>query len=272
LQAAQSLLEQCLETLQPVETGWAWDATAAYLDLSLLALAGQQPQLAQAYLAAAFSLCQERKLDGYRPLLSALRNLAGLPAGANELSDEREPGSDSPGQWAWLISWARYQRQSTLGRQKDALISLEQAYQRIHQYLAGLPTDQQHQAWDKVPEYRLIAYAWNMVQPQRRTVNLPSPGAPLGRPLRPDEWVEIVWTVAVLEDEAIPGPIARRRHRLARLLREAAAQNAAPAYRHLAEALGVSVRTVVTDMATLRQTQADLPPVRRAAKARTRKD
>lgn len=55
----------------------------------------------------------------------------------------------------------------------------------------------------------------------------------------------------------------RRRHRLLRLLAEAQSQGAAPIYRHLAKALGVSERTVERDMAALRQKHPRLPPTRR---------
>ena len=61
----------------------------------------------------------------------------------------------------------------------------------------------------------------------------------------------MTWTVAAAEDEAICGKVARRRARLLRLLEEAAQQGASPAYEHLAQALGVSLRTLSTDIATL---------------------
>jgi len=67
-----------------------------------------------------------------------------------------------------------------------------------------------------------------------------------------DEWVEVTWTVSAPEDEVIRGKVARRRHRLLRLLREAAEQGAAPTVQHLARALDASARTIKRDIAVLR--------------------
>ena len=87
--------------------------------------------------------------------------------------------------------------------------------------------------------------------------------APLGRSLRQEERVRVLWTVSAAEDEAIADKTARRRARLTRLLREAAAQNAAPTDHDLAAALGVSRRTILRDMAHLAQTGIPIPTRRR---------
>ena len=86
----------------------------------------------------------------------------------------------------------------------------------------------------------------------RITVRLPRAGAPTGRPLREDEWVEVTWTVAAAEDAAIAGKAPRRQHRLLRLLREAGEQGAAPTVDDLAAALGASRATIKRDLAGLR--------------------
>jgi DNA-binding SARP family transcriptional activator len=83
-------------------------------------------------------------------------------------------------------------------------------------------------------------------------ISLPLVTAPTGRPLHDDEFVDVSWTVAALEDEEIPGKADRRRYRVLRLLREAAEHSAAPAVEHLAAALDVSARTIKRDLATLR--------------------
>lgn len=46
--------------------------------------------------------------------------------------------------------------------------------------------------------------------------------------------------------------VTPRRLRLRRLLAEAAEQGAQPAYHHLADALGVSQRTIIRDMTALK--------------------
>jgi len=52
------------------------------------------------------------------------------------------------------------------------------------------------------------------------------------------------------------GAVTLRRNRLERILREARLQGAHPSVRQLAEALGVSPRTVKRDLAALRRTPA----------------
>jgi DNA-binding transcriptional ArsR family regulator len=90
-------------------------------------------------------------------------------------------------------------------------------------------------------------------QPHRISTRLPLASAPTGRPLATDEWVEVTWTLAAPEDDARPGKVARRQHRLLRLLSEASAQGAAPTVTDLAQALGVSRATIKRDLAALRR-------------------
>jgi DNA-binding SARP family transcriptional activator/tetratricopeptide (TPR) repeat protein len=82
-------------------------------------------------------------------------------------------------------------------------------------------------------------------------VRLARTDAPLGRRLRDEEFVDVSWTVYAPDDEVVTGRAARRRHRLLRLLDEAARNGAAPTDDDLAEALGVSRRTVIRDMAVI---------------------
>jgi hypothetical protein len=89
------------------------------------------------------------------------------------------------------------------------------------------------------------------VSPTVVTVTLARADAPLGRALKPDETVSVRWSLATPDDDAVGGDAARRRHRLARLLREAAACGAAPTDDDLANALGVSRRTILRDMVAL---------------------
>ena len=93
--------------------------------------------------------------------------------------------------------------------------------------------------------------------PWQSRVMLPRRGAPTGRTLTAGERVSVVWTAAALP-EATPGTAARR-ERLLRLLDEAATQGAAPTAGELAEALAVSRRTVLRDVAALRKLGREIP-------------
>lgn len=81
--------------------------------------------------------------------------------------------------------------------------------------------------------------------------------APTGRALRDDERIEIVWTIAASDDDKIAGKVKRRRHCLARLLAAARAQGASPTHTQLADALGVSVRTVERDIQSMKDKGED---------------
>jgi DNA-binding SARP family transcriptional activator len=91
--------------------------------------------------------------------------------------------------------------------------------------------------------------------PGQRRVLLARRGIPRGRPLRPDELVEVVWTVELAEQCEVgqtPNKATARQDRLRRLCTEAAAQGAEPTVGDLASALGVTARTVDRDIAALR--------------------
>jgi hypothetical protein len=116
-------------------------------------------------------------------------------------------------------------------------------------FLAQLPLNQQIQA---------ALAEWQ----QQVTVQLVQADVPLGRKLTPDDYVTVTWTISALEDEAITDKTVRRQAVVARMLRDAAAQSAAPTDADLAQALGVSRRTILRDMKVLAE-QDQLPPTRR---------
>jgi tetratricopeptide (TPR) repeat protein len=91
--------------------------------------------------------------------------------------------------------------------------------------------------------------------PGQRRVLLARKGVPRGRSLRPDELVEVIWTVDMPDQHELGQSInkaAARQERLRRLCEEAAAQGAEPTVGDLASALGVTARTVDRDIAALR--------------------
>jgi predicted ATPase/DNA-binding SARP family transcriptional activator len=115
-----------------------------------------------------------------------------------------------------------------------------------HDLLAGIKTK------GMISVHQEIEAAWQKRQSVKRiNVRLPRRGAPRSRPLQDDETLLVTWTVAAAEDEVVHNKVTRRHKRLLRLLEEAQTQGAAPTRKHLATALGVSVRTIERDLARL---------------------
>jgi predicted ATPase/DNA-binding SARP family transcriptional activator len=93
--------------------------------------------------------------------------------------------------------------------------------------------------------------------PGQLCVRLARADVPAHRRPTPDELVTVIWTVdAGEEDTALAdgeGKVALRRHRLLRLLAEAAAADALPTVADLAGGLDFSPRTIRADLAALRR-------------------
>ncbi|MFN8567748.1 MAG: DUF1670 domain-containing protein [Kouleothrix sp.] len=91
--------------------------------------------------------------------------------------------------------------------------------------------------------------------PGQVQVRLARQGTPRGRPLRDDEFTEVIWTLDSPEDTEARnqgGKVAERQARIRRLCAEALAQGAEPTVGDLAAALGVNGRTIDRDIAALR--------------------
>ncbi len=260
LEAARTHLEAGLALL--LEAGERWIAVQAYRGLIFLALEENRPETALRYAEEAEAICRELGLADLTVGILALRGLALLASGQPEpaLAATTEAVARlSPGvEQAYLIPFWHYQVLNAVGRTEEARAAIEQAHQLLLAFLVGLSPEQRRMSLERVPEHRAIVAAWKAVQPRRVTVRLPRADAPTGRPLRDDEYVTVTWTVAAPEDDAIGGKVARRRHRLLRLLREAADCAAAPTVPDLAMALGASTRTVERDLAALRAAGHDV--------------
>jgi DNA-binding SARP family transcriptional activator len=168
---------------------------------------------------------------------------------------------EHPQAWLWSLS----QLLRHLGRHAESADVLEAARRElIRQGMSIADTDRRRGFFERVPLNRAIMGEIDATAPPPVIVRLARADAPLGRALRPDEFVEVQWTLHSATDDAISDPVERRRHRLQRLLDEAAQSAATPTDDDLARALGVSRRTILRDMAVLEAGSARSATRRRA--------
>ncbi len=152
----------------------------------------------------------------------------------------------------FLIYSTAHQVLAAAGETSKAQAVLAEAYALLMERANRLDDEATRRLYlENVAENRAVVEAYR--RQTQKTVRLPRADAPLRRALRADEYVNVTWTVAAPEDEAVPGKSARRQHRLLRLLEEAAAQGAAPTVDDLAAALDVSIATLKRDLETLRR-------------------
>jgi hypothetical protein len=171
------------------------------------------------------------------------------------------PPGEKPQDWMWAL----YLLLTALERNDPARAVLLAAYEELQSQARAIgDAELRRSFFQRVLLNREIVAAYDEMTGMTRTWSGPLAHreAPLGRTLRADEMVPVVWTVAAPEDDAISGKTDRRRHRLKRLLREAEAQDAAPTDDDLGEALGVSRRTILRDLQAL-STEIPHPPTRK---------
>ena len=232
--------------------------------LGLIALDRDDPQQARAWFeqGVAVAQAQQQMVDWAEQLSHLALTYARLGdyEGALRLSGralealERERDVDDH------LKRACWERACIVGvaqGAKAAVPLLERAYQLLMSIVERISDpDLRRSFLENVAENRAIVAAYRLGRPpafpHRRRFCLPRADAPTGRPLRDDEYVEVTWSIAAPEDDEVIGKVARRRHRLLRLLREAAEQAATPTVYDLSEALGVSISTVKRDLAALR--------------------
>lgn len=187
-----------------------------------------------------------KALQGH--LLVALGRPEEALAVTSEALRESQSGVDPPHSVAFAHSLAL----AAVQRCTEADHFLGIAYTEVLRSLGDLPDTSRRIAIDTVPAHRSVVDAWTVRQPERTQFSLARVGAPIGRPLTPDERISVTWTLHSPDDLGIHPVACRRRHRLLRLLSEAAAQNGAPTIPDLAHALGVSKTTVRRDLVLLR--------------------
>jgi DNA-binding SARP family transcriptional activator len=173
------------------------------------------------------------------------------------------PAGEQPQGWLWALT----RLLQGLGRAEDAAAVLDAARAELdRQALAISSTDRRRQFFERVPVNRAIvsAHTRQVRRETTRTVELARRDAPLGRTLREEERVVVHWTLHAPDDDAVGDKGAQRRHRLLRLVEEAAAAGAAPTDGDLAAALGVSRRTILRDIERLAATEPMVTTRRRS--------
>jgi DNA-binding SARP family transcriptional activator len=152
--------------------------------------------------------------------------------------------------------WALWQLLLAVDRTADAATVLRAAYATLQAQAGRLHDPVLRQSFfERVPVNREIvaAHAQLAQTAAQVTARVVRSTVPLGRSLTEADYAAVRWTVHAPEDEAISDRSQRRRFVLKRLLDEAAGQGAAPTDDDLAQALGVSRRTILRDMEALEQ-------------------
>ncbi|OQY17836.1 MAG: hypothetical protein B6I35_13950, partial [Anaerolineaceae bacterium 4572_32.2] len=222
-----------------------WTEAASYFQQAIEAARAGRQTMDQAVLQSYLALAHLRLGHGKQARALAEQAVTTLEGLGEEIGHLKE------------VYFVYYQVVAALEDTATAHPYLEQAYRALQTMAKNIDDpDMRHSFLNNVAENKAIVVAYNSghvpTPLKQRSARLPHIDAPTGRPLRRDEFVEVTWTLAAPEDDEIPDGIARRRHRILRLLREAATQSAAPTVAALADALGVSARTIKRDLTALR--------------------
>ena len=232
--------------------------------LGLIALDRDEPEQARLYFQQASEVAQANQQTMDWTIQQSHLALACLHLGyleeARRLSEQAIATLEESGErfsHAREIYFECYQIVAAAEGSAVARPYLERAYQVLQDMAADIDDpDLRRSFLENVAVNRAIVTAHRLgrlpLPLRRQTVRLPAAGVPTGRPLRDDEYIEVIWTVAAPEDDEVSGKTARRRQRILRLLREAGEQSAAPTVTALASALGVGERTIKRDLAALR--------------------
>lgn len=184
------------------------------------------------------------------------------------LQATRDLGPDDSGELPQAAHYALARILNERGESTAAAEALGRAERSIERQMQTLPSEDERQRYLRTVAINREILEFVRVFRERahgKTVaaRLPSIGAPLGRALRDDDWVDVRWTVETEADRQIRSKVERRHRQIRRLLIEARDQGAAPTHAQIAEALRVSCRTVERDMSELRKAFPDLPGTRR---------
>lgn len=168
---------------------------------------------------------------------------------------------EKPQKWLWSL----YRLLVGLSQSDRAREILGAVYEELQRQAKNISDPaQRREFFEQVPENFAIVKAYDQLVGGPRVISksLARKDVPLGRTLRKDEFVTVQWTLNAVEDDSIFDKAERRLYRLKRLLEEAGKQGAAPTDDDLAQALGVSRRTILRDMQSL-SSKTSKPPTRK---------
>ncbi|MBN1485913.1 MAG: AAA family ATPase [Chloroflexia bacterium] len=153
----------------------------------------------------------------------------------------------------WMILVGLSNTLAELGEQAESVRLRRQAVSLVQGILDGLEDEDIKRSFKSQGAVRTLLGESEPVplESGQTCVGLARLGAPTGRHLLPEEQVLVLWTAQV---DPLPGEdkVARRRRHILHLLSEAAVQGGDPTEADLAAVLGVSTRTVRSDVAALR--------------------
>lgn len=255
LQQAAAYLAESLTVLQKIQST-SYVYVMALRQMALVQLECGLAHEAIDYVEQALAICQKSGMIDMQVTLWGIHGMALLHLGRlSEALTETgtavaalHEGVDQQ----YLVWWWRYQLLVALERDREAAQALHEAYRLLLDHIAPLTPAQQQHSLTALHDHAHIVAQWQAGLKQI-TVSLPHIEAPTGRPLRPDEFVSVTWSLETVADAAIIGKKQRRQQRLLRLLDEASAQQAAPTVPDLAKVLQVSPGTIKRDFAALRQ-------------------
>ncbi len=245
-EAARAHLQEGILVMEAA--GDQWLLVQEYRGLALLDILEEKPEQALENLERALAISKELGMENMIPPMMALRGLAFLQQ--NRLDDALEATSEAVEELkpdieqVYLLPYWHSQVLSALGRYEEEERAIEEAYFLLKKSLSGLPDELQRASLEKVEDHRAILSAWERIRPRSITVQLSKVGGS-------KEKVEIKWTVSLPEDDRIKGKVARRHHRLLRLLKEVEKEGVVASHQDLADALDVGLRTIERDMASI---------------------
>ena len=218
------------------------------------------------HLDRALALIDENAVAYAVPSLLALRGQVAAAAGdldsAVEFADRAAAANKPESEFGFLTAWRAGRIYRTVGRNGDAAEQFDVAFQLLQSNLDGIASDRADAA-RSLPRFAAIIEDYERFHPRLVDVRLPVESAPIGRPLKADEFTVVAWTVSEPSDWSIDDGAERRRRRVLRLCQEAVDQGALARVHDLADLLRVSERTVKRDLAELR-IDGERPTTRRS--------